>query len=145
MPETRAEQLARIRRHGLLLGDLELELIRAEQRGAQLDVTEPPRRCLARRVLEYLGSYEGTTREIAMELGAGLNQTHRAVQRLLVAHRIRIVRTIETTAHFGRSTRVLGIASPAPPRGGGCLGSSDDFTYAGERGAGFHQAPRRQA
>lgn len=134
--ESRADQVARIRRNGLLPEDLELELIRAERRGASRQpraITSPAvenRVCLPRRVLEYLSSREGTAQQIADALGAGLNQTHRAIARLLRERRIAVVRTIETAAYFGPATRVLGLA---PVEGGGAIGSSADFTDAGER------------
>lgn len=114
MLETRTEQIARIRRNGLLTEDLERELIRAEQRGASRRAkptplpSATPRKCLPRRVLEYLRSNEATVLQMARALGAGLNQTHRAVKGLERAGRIRVVRTIENSAFMTRSTRVFG-------------------------------------
>jgi len=116
-PETRAEQLARIRRDGLHTHELELELIRAEERGAARDRALAAHRhramdapALTHRVLEYLGSNKATVLQIAEGLDAGENQTDRAVRKLRLAGRIKIASRVESKAKLGRMVRVYAVA-----------------------------------
>jgi len=114
--ETRSEQLARIRREGLPLHELELELIRAEERGAVRDRARAAHRhrsmerpALTLRVLEYLGSNKATVLQIAEGLDAGENQTDRAVRKLRLAGRIKIASRVESRAKLGRMVRVYSV------------------------------------
>jgi len=117
MTETRLEQLARIRREGLPLHELEIELIRAEERGAAHDRARTAHRhrsmdapALTHRVLEYLGSNKATVLQIAEGLDAGENQTDRAVRKLRIAGRIKVSSRVESRAKLGRMVRVYSVA-----------------------------------
>lgn len=105
--ESRADQVARIRRDGLPVDSLEQELIRAESRA--LGITPTPKgACLCHRVLEYLGSNTATALQVSQVLGAGLNQTHRAIVKLQKANRIKVVERIESPKGLGVLVNVWG-------------------------------------
>ena len=93
----------RIRREGLRVGELEAELIRAEQRGADR-VTRShdlAAGCLTARVFKYLSTRPGTVTQLAAALGAGVPQTDRAVRRLRSIGRIGVVRRVDSHKKFG--------------------------------------------
>jgi len=112
--ETRTEQMDRIRREGLRVGELEDELIRAEQRGAALGVVPCLSHdgCLSARVFEYLRTQTGTVTQVANALDAGVQQTDRAVRRLRSLGRIDVVRRVDSPKKFGILVAEYGISRP---------------------------------